>query len=385
MIIQRQKEIGSSKIAMFAMLALVGIFVAVLGGTKYWQISKAMAAGAHHGPPPQAVTTTIVAESSWQPKLEVVGSLAPSQGVTLAVEEDGKVSKIAFESGAHVKAGDVLVELDTSVEQAQLQSAQARLELARINLRRVQTLFKQSAISEQAVNNAVSEEKAADGDVKAIEGTIARKKIIAPFDGRAGIRMVNVGQYMQKSWGVVPLHALDPMYLDFSVPEREMGSLSIGQTIKFTVDVFADEEFTGKITAIDPQVTPSTRNVKAQATLANPGERLMSGMFAKVKIYVGEQRQVLAIPSSAINYAPYGNSVFVVEKMKGPAGEYLGVRQQFVTLGGTEGDLVEVSKGLEKGQEIVTSGTFKLQGGMPVIINNTVLPSSETSPKVENT
>lgn len=381
----KKLELGGTKIAMVVMLGVVGIFILVMGGAKYWQISKAMAAGAMQGPPPQAVTTTVVAESSWQPTLEVVGSLTPSQGVTLAVEEDGKVSKIAFDSGARVKAGDVLVELDTSVEQAQLQSAQARLELARINLKRVQTLFKQSAISEQAVNNAVSEEKAADGDVKAIEGTIARKKIIAPFEGRAGIRMVNVGQYLQKGSSVVPLHALDPMYLDFSVPERDMASLSLGQEVKFTVEVFEGEEFSGKVTAIDPQVSTSNRNVRAQATIANPGERLMSGMFAKVKIHVGGERAVLAIPTSSISYAPYGNSVFVVEKMTGPAGEFVGVKQQFVTLGGSEGDMVEVSKGLEKGQEIVTSGTFKLQGGMPVIINNSVLPSSDTQPKVENT
>lgn len=375
---------GSVK-PMAIMLMLVGLVILGLGSVKFLQIRAAMQAGARMGPPPQGVTTTFVSTFKLKSSIQVVGTLNPSQGVTLSAEEDGKVARINFESGADVSIDTILVELDTSVEEAQLQSAQARLELARINLKRVQTLLKESAISEQSLNNAVSEEQAADGDVKAIKGIIARKHISAPFSGRAGIRLVNVGQYLKRGDPVVPLHGMDPMFLDFSVPERYLADLKRGQKVQFSVDVYPDEKFEGEITATDPQVNPDTRNFKVQAVILNSEEKLRPGMFARVAVFTGEEREVIAIPGTAINYAPYGNSVYLVEKMQGPAGEYEGAKQQFVSLGLSFGDLIEVTNGLSLGQQIVTSGTFKLANGIQLIINNKVMPSGESNPTVDNT
>ena len=370
---------------MIIMLIAVAALVFGLGFTKFLKIKAAMEEGAKQGPPPQGVTTALVSSGKFRSSIQVVGSVNPSQGVTLAAEEDGKVAKINFESGSYVKAGDVLVEFDTSVEQAQLQSAEARLQLAQINLKRVQTLFKESAISEQSLNNAVSEQQAADGDVKALLGIVARKRITAPFEGRAGIRLVNIGQYVMRGSPIVPLHSMDPMFLDFSIPERYLSEVQLGQKVNFEVDVYGTQNFQAEISAIDPQVDSTTRNFKVQGVIANSDEKLRPGMFARVTVFIGSEREVMTIPASSISYAPYGNSVFVVEKMSGPNGEYTGAKQQFVTLGSAIGDLVEISEGLSLGQEIVTSGTFKLQNGTQLIINNSVVPNADEKPKVDNT
>jgi membrane fusion protein (multidrug efflux system) len=370
---------------MQTMLLIVGAMILALGSYKYLQIKTAMEQGAHRGPPPQGVTTAKVTMIDLKSSIQVVGTLSPSQGVTLGAEEEGKVISINFASGQVVKAGDVLVELDTSVESAQLQSAEAKLELARINLKRVQSLFKQSAISEQALNNAVSEERAADGEVKAIKGIIARKKVVAPFDGRAGIRLVNVGQYLTRGAAVVPLQSLGAMLLDFNVPERFLPQVDLGHEVEFRVDVYPDVVFTGGVTAIDPQINRDTRNFKVQAVINNKEEKLRPGMFARVTVLSGEIRKVLAVPGSSINYAPYGNSVFIAERSATPDGEAVVAKQQFVTLGSAVGDLIEVTKGLAEGQEIVSSGTFKLQAGIPLIVNNKVTPSAETVSQVDNT
>ena len=370
---------------MIVMLIAVAALVFGLGFTKFLKIKAAIEEGSKMGPPPQGVTTTQVTLGRFRSSIQVVGTVSASQGVTLSAEEDGKVAKINFESGSYVKAGDVLVEFDTSVEEAQLQSAQARLQLAQINLKRVQTLFKAAAISEQSLNNAVSEQQAADGDVKALLGVVARKRIIAPFEGRAGIRLLNLGQYVTRGTPVVPLHSMDPMFLDFSIPERYISEVKPGQKIDFSVDVYDSQKFQAEISAIDPQIDPTTRNFKVQGVVSNGDEKLRPGMFARVTFFIGSEREVVTIPASSINYAPYGNSVFVVEKMTGPNGEYAGAKQQFVTLGSSIGDLVEIVNGLSVGQEVVTSGTFKLQNGTQLIINNSVLPNANARPEVDNT
>ena len=379
-----RKQSGSIK-PMLVMVGIVGIFVLGMGGFKFLKIKAAIEEGSRRGPPAQGVTTTKVQLVELKSSIQMVGTLSPSQGVTLGVEEEDKVVKIHFSSGQPVKLGDVLLELDTSVELAQLQSAEAKLELARINLKRVQGLLKQSAISEQALNNAVSEERAADGDVKAIQGVIARKKIVAPFDGTAGIRLVNVGQYLRRGDLVVPLHSLRTMLLDFNVPERYLPYIELGHDVEFRADVYANETFTGSVTAIDPQINKETRNFKVQAVINNENEKLRPGMFARVTVLSGEVRKVLAVPGSSISYAPYGNSVFLAERTSSPAGELVIAKQQFVTLGSAVGDLIEVSKGLTEGQEIVSSGTFKLQSGITLIINNKVTPSADAVSKVDNT
>ncbi len=367
------------------MIILFLLFVAGLGATKYYQITSAMAANAHSGPPPQAITTIKVTESSWADEISTVGTLSPSQGVMLSAEEDGNVVKIGFESGAEVKKGDLLVQIDTSVEEAQLQSAQARLELARINLKRVQGLYTKSAMSESSLNNAVSEAKAAEGDANAIKAIIERKTIYAPFDGRTGIRVVNLGQYLQKGTPIVPLHQIDLMYLDFSIPQQNLSLLHVGQEVEFSVDVYEEKIFKGIITAIDTEVNEATRNFKVQATVQNADKKLRPGIFANIRILYGDKKSVMAIPASSINYAPYGDSVYVVTKIKAPDGsEFEGVKQQFVQLGASRGDQIIVASGLVIGEEIATSGIFKLGPDFPVIINNSVQPGNERNPKPED-
>ncbi len=372
---------------MIIMLMIAFGIIAILGGTKFYKISKAIAANANHGPPPQAVTSMIATESTWYPTLDVVGSVSASRGVTISAEEDGKIVKIGVESGSQVKAGDLLLQQDTSVEEADLQAAQAKLDLARINLKRFQTLFAQSATSESTVNNAVSEAKATEGQVRAIQAVIAKKTVTAPFDGRAGIRMANEGEYLQKGASMVPLYALDPMFLDFTIPQIDVAKIKVNQEITFLIDSFADRKFIGKITAIDPQINSGTRNFRVQATVDNKDESLRPGMFAKVSILLGSEEKVIAIPGTSIDYAPYGNSVYIIEKMKNPQGgdEYLGVRQQFVQIGKSQGDLAAVMSGIKPGEEVVTSGIFKLRPGFPVIINNSVKPANDLKPNPEDT
>ena len=366
-------------------LALLAVFL-LLGGIKFWQISAAIAGHASFSPPPEAVTSMRAEQSVWQPALELVGSLNPSRGVTISAEVGGTVARIGFESGADVKQGDLLVQLDTGVEQAQLRSAEAMHELARVKLARAQKLRAQSAVSEQELNDAVAEEHRAAASADELKATIAKKTIVAPFSGRTGIRMVNVGEFIKEGVAVVPLHALNPLFLDFSVPQQQVMQLKLGQQIHFAVDVYPGATFEGAVTAIDPQIDPVTRNVRVQATIQNPEEKLRPGMFARVSLILNEKQQVLAIPSSSINYAPYGNSIYVIEKMKNPKGEeYLGVRQQFVRLGKSQGDLVAVLEGLKPGEEVVTSGVFKLRPGAAVQVNNSVMPGSDAAPNPADT
>lgn len=358
----------------------------VLAFVKYRMIAGAIAKHASFKLPATAVTTTQVQESEWQESISVVGSLAPVQGVIISAEEPGKVVKIGFESGAPVQAGDLLVKFDTSVEEAELQAAEAKLDLARINMKRNENLRAKQAVSESAWDEAVSTLRTTEGATNAIRAMIARKTVVAPFAGRAGIRMINVGEFVTPGTQLVPLQSLNPLYLNISIPQSRLAQIRIGQEVNFTVDLFGDKEFSAKITAIDPQLDEATRNVRVQATVDNSNEQLKPGMFAKVEVAVAEPRPVLAIPGSAVSYAPYGNSVFVVEKIKDPKDqEILGVTQHFVKLGQARGDLVAVLSGLKAGQEVVTSGVFRLRPGAEVVVNNSITPGNSVSPKPADT
>lgn len=367
-------------------IAFVGFAVVVftLGSVKVAQLKQMSSMS--HVPPPAAVTTTEAKPMEWHPYLKAIGTLAPVEGATLSADADGIVSRIAADSGTSVKAGDLLVELDTTVEVAQLASAQARAELAKINLDRAKELWDRQANSKSEYDTAEATAKQADADVLALKAQIAKKQLRAPFDGRVGIRLVNVGQFVPRGKDMIPLQKLDPIYVNFNVPQQQLADLAIGQKIAVSIDAFAGQQFTGSVSAINAVVDPSTRNIAVQAKLANPEEKLRAGMFAQVEVELPAGAPRIAIPATSVNYAPYGNSIFIVEQMKGQDGkEYLGVRQQFVKLGDTKGDLIAVEEGLKPGEQVVTAGVFKLRNGMAVQVNNTYQPSSDPAPKPSNT
>jgi membrane fusion protein (multidrug efflux system) len=295
----------------------------------------------------------------------------------------GIVEAIRFESGKWVKQGDELVRLDTRQERAQLDAGEAERELARLNLERMQGLRQKGVVSQAELDAADARFKTAEAQIGQIRASIERKTIRAPFAGILGIRQVNLGQYLAGGDPVVPLQSLDPIYVDFSVPQQNLAQVRVGTEVDITVEG-SEASTRGRVTAVDSVVDTATRNVKVQATLANPEGKLRPGMFVEAHVAGRDKVSVIAVPASAISYAPYGDSVFVVAEMDGPQGaKYQGVRQQFVKIGGARGDQVAVVSGLEPGVEIVTSGVFKLRNGAPVLVNNEVQPPNDPSPKPE--
>lgn len=370
---------------MLLMLAVVLVVIAGLGFVKYKQITTAMAQGANYAPPPEAVTTIVAAKATWPSTLNIIGTAAAIQGVTVSADLPGTVDKINFESGRAVHQGDVLVELDTRQERAQLAAAEADRDLARINYARQQQLVAQGVVPRTEFDNASAQQKSTEAKVGEIRATIERKTIRAPFSGILGIRQINLGQYLAAGQAIVPLQSLNPIYVNFGVPQQESNRIRISRLLHITCDDLPGATFTGRVSAIDSVVDESTRNIQVQATLANPHDRLRPGMFVQVSVGVGESRDVIALPASSINYAPYGDSVFIVSDLKDPKGKtYRGVRQQFVKVEGSRGDQVAVVSGVNPGEEVVTSGVFKLRNGAAVQVNNKVQPSNNPNPKPED-
>jgi membrane fusion protein (multidrug efflux system) len=369
---------------MIITLAAVAVFLTAIGFIKFRQIQTAIAQASSFQPPPEAVTTIRTRQEQWTSSLSAIGTTVAVHGVTVSADLPGVVEAISFDSGRAVQAGDVLVRLDTKQEQAQLAAAEAQRDLARLNLDRARGLRQEGIISQADYDRANSENDQAQARVGEIRATIARKTIRAPFAGILGIRQVNLGQYLTAGAPIVPLQSLDPIYVNFSVPQQEVGQLRSGVEVRVSAEGMA-RPFAGRITAVDSVVDEATRNVQAQATLPNPEGRLRPGMFVQAEVLVGTSSAVVALPTSAIAYAPYGDSVFVVGDVKGPKGEtYRGVRQQFVKLGGARGDQVAVVSGLPAGEEVVTSGVFKLRNGAAVHINNDVRPGNDLAPKPED-
>lgn len=365
-------------------LALAGFaaLVVLLGAVKVAQIKEM--SSMDHSVPPSAVATATAQAVEWHPTIRAIGTLAPVEGVTISAEAEGTVVRIAADSGTAVKAGDLLVELDTSVEVANLKAAEATAELNRVNLERAQELWSRRAIAKSDFDAADAAAKQSLAAVAALQAQIAKKYVRAPFAGRVGIRQVNLGQYISKGQPLLPLQKLDPIFVNFTVPQRQLPDLSLGQSIAIAIDAFA-QPFTGRITAINSEVDAATRNISVQATLANPEEKLRAGMFARVEVQLSKAEALVVVPATAIAYASYGNSVYVVEKMKGADGkEYLGARQQFVKLGATRGDLIAIT-GIEAGAQVVSAGVFKLRNGAPVQVNNTAQPTSNPAPQPANT
>ncbi len=370
---------------MILMLVLMTILIAGLGFVKVRQFQAMAGEFAAMQPPPDAVTTITAAEEQWPSTLNAIGTVAAVQGVTVSADLPGIVNRIAFDSGRAVQKGDVLVQLDTRQEQAQLAGAESELELARLNFERMQDLVRQDAVSRAEYDAAAAAHTQAQAKLREIRATIERKTIRAPFSGVLGIRQVNLGQYLAGGDAVVPLQSVNPVYVNFGVPQQDASRMRIGRTVHVKSDEAGEQEFAGRISALDSVVDQATRNVQVQATLANPGGRLKPGMFVRTQVVVGAARPVIAVPASAINYAPYGDSVFVVADMKNENGQaYRGVRQQVVKVGGARGDQVAVLSGISAGDEIVTSGVFKLRNGAAVQVNNTVQPGNSPAPSPED-
>ncbi|MFN2444559.1 MAG: efflux RND transporter periplasmic adaptor subunit [Vicinamibacterales bacterium] len=369
---------------MILMLSVTTVFLGALGFVKFQQFQAAAGQAAAFQPPPEAVTTIVARQDTWPATLSAIGTTAPVQGVTVSADLPGIVNRIRFESGRAVREGDVLVELDTRQEEAQLTAVEAQRDLARLTFKRMEGLVIDGAISRADYDQSAAEQKQTEARVGEIRATIERKTIRAPFSGVLGIRQVNLGQYLAAGDAVAPLQSLDPIYVNFGVPQQEAGQVRPGRRVRITAADASDAALAGRITAVDSIVDEATRNVTVQATLANPAGKLRPGMFVQAEVTVGASRPVVALPASAISYAPYGDSIFVVTDLKDPEGKtYRGVRQQFVKLGSTRGDQIAVVSGVEPGDEVVTSGVFKLRNGAGVLINNKVRPTNELAPKPE--
>lgn len=368
---------------MLLMLVVVVAFIAAVGGFKYTQIKAAMSQS--WTPPPEAVTTVVARQESWDTTMNAIGTVEAVNGVTVSADLPGIVQQIRFESGRAVSKGDVLVVLDTKQERAQLAAADAQRDLARLALQRNEGLVAKGIVPQHQFDQANAEYKSAEARVGEIRATIERKTIRAPFSGVLGIRQVNVGQYVNGGAPIVSLQALRPVYVNLTVPQQELSRLTLGTPIEVTSDALGAPEV-GKVAALDSIIDASTRNARVQATFENRSGRLRPGMYVEARLSRGgSSANVVVVPASAISYAPFGDSVFIVEQMKGPDGKsYKGVRQQFVKLAGSRGDQVGVITGLKAGEEVVTSGAFKLRPGAAVVVNNQVQPGNNPAPSPEN-
>jgi len=366
---------------MLLMLLLAGILVGGLGFVKYKQVQAAIAQGSHYAPPPTSVTTVIAKRATWPSTFTVVGTAQAIRGVTVSADLPGTVDKIHFESGQWVHEGDVLVELDTRQEHAQLANVEAQRDLAKINYSRLEQLVKEGVTAKSEYDTATANQKATEAQVGEIRATIARKTIRAPFSGVLGLRQANLGQYLAAGAAIVSLQSLNPIYANFGVPQQSVPQMTLGHRVHVSnngTGVALD----GKITALDSVVDEKTRNIQVQATLANPGNKLRPGMFVEVELPLGKPREVVPLPASSINYAPYGDSVFVVTDVKDPktGNTYRGVRQQVVKVDGAQGDQVAIVSGLNPGDEVVSAGVFRIRNGAPVQINNKVQPGNNPNP-----
>ncbi len=370
---------------MIIMLASIALFFVAIGSFKFLQIKAAIAQGASWQAPPEAVTTIVTSQEKWPSTLSVIGTVAAVHGVTVSADLPGIVEKISFDSGEHVQEGETLVSLDTRQERAQLKAAESQLQLSKLNFDRTKQLLARGVIAQAEYDQLSAETQQAEARAGEIKATIERKQIRAPFQGTLGIRQINLGQYLEGGSAVVPLQSMDPVYVNFDVPQDAAAALRVGDEVRVTADSIATALPPGKVTAINSVVDEATRTVQIQSEFRNPRGRLRPGMFVEVEARLGTSTKVVALPATAVSYAPYGNSVYVVTDMKDSKGHsYRGVEQRFIKLGSGRGDQVAVVQGLKAGEEIVTSGVFKLRNGASVLVNNKIRPSNSSAPKPED-
>jgi len=379
---------------------IVVVIVGVLAGIKGLQIKTLVAAGKAFVPPPETVSSFVARQEKWQNSLGAIGSVSAVQGVIITPEVPGVVREIAFESGAKVAKGDLLVRLDAASEEAQLRALEAQREWDRMNLARMQNLRKENTISQSELDAAEIAARQSQANADNLRAIIEKKTIRAPFAGRLGIRQVNLGEYLETTKPIVSLQAIDSVYADFSLPQQELALLKTGMTVRVFTDTYPDRQFEGKLTAINPDLDSVTRSVRLQATFENEEQLLRPGMFARVQVVLPGEQDVLVIPATSVLSAPYGDSVYIIEpkpaETNAPAAEdktktktaastnaapALVVRQQFVRTGRARGDFVTVENGLKPGEKVASSGLFKLRNGMSVIENNEITPKPAEKPK----
>jgi len=358
----------------------------VIGGIVYTKLGQFTAMGEateNMVMPPETVTATVVSEEEWEQLVRATGNVQAVQGVTVSAEIGGRVAEISFESGAQINAGDMLLQMDTATEDAQLASALATAALARTERARIRKLIKRNVSSADELDQAEAQVKETAAQVGVIRAAIAKKTVRAPFSGHLGLRQVNLGEILKEGTAIVSLQNLDPVYVDFSLPQRELARLKTNMKVRVASDVAPGEIFEGKLIAVNPEVDPVTRNVRVRALVANPGGKLRTGMFASVEVVLPQSRHLLSVPATCVLYAPFGNSVFVIDEQQDEqSGEKSKVlRQQLVQLGEARGDFIEITKGLKPGETVVTSGVFKLSAGTQVMIDNTLAPKASLDPQ----
>ncbi len=363
-------------------LAVVVAVFLVLAGVKALQIHALLTTP--FSQPPETIAADVARPDDWQDTLTAVGSISAEQGVTVSPEIAGTVSEIDFASGATVKQGDLLIRLDTSSEEAQLRAAQSQAELARLNAERTRQLRADKTVSQSELDQAEATLKQNQANADAIQATIDKKTIRAPFAGRLGIRLVDLGQQLDVGKGIVSLQALDTVFADFSLPQQDLARLQTGLQVKVTADAYAGKTFAGELTAINPDLDTTTRSVRLRARFSNADELLRPGMFVRVEVELPDTQKVLTIPSTAILSAPYGDSVFVIESQTANGMTNLVVQQKFIRTGRTHGDFVSVESGLQAGDRVATAGLFKLRNGVNVTVNNTDVPKPSLSPNPPN-
>lgn len=372
---------------MALMLFTMAVVLAAVGTLKFGQVKAAVTRSSSFQPPPEAVTTTVAREEPWPANLTSIGTVAAVHGVMVSADLPGVVDTLRFESGRRVVEGTVLAELDSRQERAQLAAAQSQLELYRLSLERARGLRTSGVLAQADLDRAVADFAQGEARITELKATIDRKTIRAPFSGMLGIRQANLGQYLAAGDKIVSLESLDPIYVNFSVPQQELARVRPGVAVRVKVQGAAGPAamLAGRVTALDSVVDEATRNVQVQATLPNPDGALRPGMFVEAEAVLGASDPVIALPASAISYAPFGDSVFVVSETKNPKGALTrSVQQQFVKLGASRGDQVAVVSGIKAGQEVVTSGVFKLRTGTAVEVNNKVQPGNDPAPKPQD-
>lgn len=373
------------KLKIIVGIAVVAAAAVGLGAVKALQIGTLVKAAASMKPPPETVSSAVARLEKWPVTVSAVGTVTAAQGVNVIAEIPGTVKEIAFESGALVNKGDLLIKLDTSSEEAELRSLDAQTDLARLNAERARKLRAENAVSQAELDTAEATLKQSQASADALRATIEKKHIRAPFSGRLGIRQVNLGEYIKAGeTTIVSLQALETVYADFSLPQQELARLQTKLRVRLTADTYPGKQFEGELTSLNPELDATTRSIRLQATFANKEQLLRPGMFARIEVLLPGEQDVLVIPAPAVLAAPYGASVYVIEQATNGAGG-LTVRQQFVRTGRARGDFVSVEAGLKEGDKVAGSGLFKLRNGASIVENNELTPKPEKSPTPANT
>ena len=361
-------------------IIIVVVVAAVIGGVKVLQIRKLMGSMASMQMPPETISSAVAKEEKWQATISAIATVTAAQGVMVAAELAGSIKEIAFESGTTVNAGDLLVKLDTSTEEAQLRSLEAQADWARITAERTKTLRTENTISQAELDSADAALKQALANADAVRAVIAKKTIRAPFAGRLGIRQVNLGEFLDVGKAIVSLQSLAPVHADFSLPQQELAQVTNGMQVRLVSDTYPGQQFMGTLTAINPQLDEATRSIRLRATFTNENHLLRPGMYARAEVLLPVEHAVTVVPATAVLNAPFGDSVYVIEPGTNSGGGLV-VRQQFVRIGRMKGDYVAVDTGVKAGEKVVSSGLFKLRNGMSVVENNELTPKPSATPK----